>query len=194
MMDPMEDNNDDLDFDLPPVRSEREVLEEMRTIAATCIAAEDDADAARLFDRALSTMLELRVPRMPDDPAELEAMIVDGRKGPFYTTEEVMEHLKEHGRAFSGFLNRYRADVAAGVWNSAATSLLPKSSDAGIEWHDGRYLLSVSLSSEGAGGARIRHDGPDGTEEVSAASRIGGLAMLASIMLAHDRWHGAWRR
>lgn len=184
----------DEDDDFPPLRSENEILDEMRSIASRCTTATDDADAARLFDRALSCMLELRVPRMPEDPADLEAMIEKGREGPFHTSEEVMEHLREHGRAFSRFLDRYRTDVASGIWNSAATSLLPKSSDAGIEWHGGRYLLSVSLTSDGAGDARIRHDVAEGREEVTAASKVGGLAMLAAIMLAHDRWHAAWRR
>ena len=98
------------------------------------------------------------------------------------------------GKAFARFLERYRSDVAAGVWNSAATSLLPKSSDTGIGWHGGHYLLSVSIDSEGAGTARIRHAVKAGEEEVTASSAIAGLAMLATILLAHDRWHAIWRR
>ena len=171
----------------PEVRPVHEVLLAMGRLGRRCATATADGTAAELFDEALSLMLELRVPRMPDTDAELEAMIDEGSNGPWLTSEEVFAGLRESADRFAAFLARYRGHVAAGRWEDAARALMPAPRGDGVTWEGGPYDLDVTDH-----GAAVVNAA---TGETAAGTGDGrGTAALSAVMAAHAAWPKAWRR
>lgn len=184
-----DDTMDDIGF--PDVRSVPEVLDAMMDLSRRATIATDESEAAPLFNEAVSLMLEIRVPRMPDDPAELQAMIEESRDDTTtYTMEEVERHLEEHGRAFTAHLDRFERMLAAKAWNTAATMLLPSDDIGAPAWSGGPYRPTLRIADDGSGEALIRN----GDAKVEAKAPIAGLSMLAAVMEAHIAWKGIWQR
>lgn len=169
--------------DLPNVRPIPVVLSDMADIAAACGDPVDDADAAALFGRSLSLLLELRVPRMPDTEEELREMLASDGDAPSHSTEEAFRLLDAHRAIFTAFLERFRSLVAQGRWEDAAMQLMPQSE--GIAWKDASCTLVV----EGRRAVVTRGDG-----RRIQSSATGRMSALAAIMQAHIAWPDIWRR
>lgn len=148
------------DADFPELRSTAELLDAMKSLAERCAATVEKRDVATLLDEGLSLMLEIRVPRMPETEEELAEMLDTATDGPTYSTEEVMERMRESGAAFQAFLERYRADVDACIWTSAATRLLPSRTGGGPEWSGCRVVNRVELPEDGSGRTTLTRDAP----------------------------------
>lgn len=109
----------------PDVRAVGTVLAEMAALADECRSVTDEDRIGHIYERALRLVLELRVPRMPDDPADLKAMLDECQRDDAVgmSTEQVFEELDRQRRTFTSFLEDYRRVVAGGRWTTASTML-----------------------------------------------------------------------
>jgi len=178
-------------FELPEVRSVPEVLDAMMDLSRRSTVTTDESEAPALFNEAVSLMLEIRVPRMPEDPAELQAMLDESREDrTTYTMEEVERHLEEHGSAFTAHLERFDEALASRSWNTAAAMLLPSRDIGAPTWGGGSYRPTIRIAEDGSGEALIRN----GEARVEAKAPVAGLAVVAAVMEAHIAWKGIWLR
>lgn len=176
--------------ELPELREVDALVSDARDLAVRCAMDQPADQVAAMLESGLSIMLELRVPRMPDDPADLAAMLDAAIGGPTYSTEQVMEQIRASGDAFSMYLERFRRDVARESWTSAATALLPSKSPGAPTWGGGPILNRIALTENGGGTVTLKR----GEDAVECTSPIGGLAILGAVMLAHAEWEIVWRR
>lgn len=186
---PANDMIDEIDF--PEIRSIPEILDAMMDLSRRATIVSDETEAAPLFNEALSLMLEIRVPRMPEDPAELQAILEKTQEDPTtYTMEEVERHLEEHRRAFTAHLERFERALSTRTWNTAASMLLPSGDMGAPAWGGGPYRPTFRIADDGSGEALIRN----GDARVEAKAPIAGLAGLAAVMEAHIAWREIWAR
>lgn len=176
--------------ELPELREVDALISDARDLAQRCALDQPADQVAAMLESGLSIMLELRVPRMPEDPADLAFMLDAAMDGPTYSTEQVMEHLRTSGDAFSMYLDRFRRDVACESWTSAATMLLPSKSPGAPAWGGGPIVNRIALTESGGGTVTLKR----GDDSVECSSPIGGLAILGAVMLAHAEWEVIWRR
>jgi hypothetical protein len=173
--------------DPTPLRSITALRSDISDLMTRCGSQTGHDTVRGIFDRALSALLEIRVPRMPDTAEELQAMIEEGRNGPTFSTEEVFAHLDRTRRDFARFLKCYRADLAAGRWQRAAEALMPAPRGSGIVWEGGPYEMTI----DGAD-AVIRDAGTGRT--VSGRGCLPGTAALCAVLAAHLEWPEIWKR
>lgn len=178
------------DQDYPNVRPIAEVVDEMLSIAARCEEMTPDTMiAGEMAGHALTLVLELRVPRMPDTPEELAEMMADAGEGPTYSSEETFERLRRHSDVFAQFLDRFRAMVADGRIEDAALCLGPNPPEGAPKWQ-GAPASIATAESRGIFTVTIARAGR--MEECTAADR--GLATLGAVLRCHARWSDIRRR
>lgn len=183
----MDEKDDDLPGiddlpDLPPVRPVAEVISEMRSIAAMC-AHTAEATSADPFHRALSLILELRVPRMPETREELAEMLATRNDGPALDSEETFRQLRIHSAQFEAFLDQYRGALKRKNWEGAVALLAPPGNTGAPQWRGPASTISTNRA-ENDITATIEH----GDAQVHCTSRCMSLAMLGAIMTAHAEW------
>ncbi len=153
-------------FDIRPIPV---ILADMEAIADACAGTPSDEDLRTLFERALSDMLEIRVPRMPEDPDEIRRMVVEAERGHGIPLDQAFGRAHAHCEAFQRDLETYRAHLAARDWDAAA-AMIAEARPGGGWIGDARVTLDLG------------------------ESRIPAAAMLASVMRMHGARPAAWRR
>lgn len=161
----------------------------MTALATRCETAIDDSGNAEMLNEALSLMLEIRVPRMPDTAAELQEMLAEAQNGPTFSSEEVWENLRRHSALFGAFLETYRQAISDGEWEMAVRMLLPHGHAGSPRW-TGASIETTVIQSNGLSTATIvRRD-----DTVAGRSQTAALALVGAIMLAHIAWRETWWR
>jgi hypothetical protein len=175
----------------PDVRPVREIREIMRGMADDCEGGAV-ADVPEVFRQALSLMLEMRVPRMPDTEDDLRRMLDDAVADtrPGMSGEDVMAEMREHGVVFQRFLADYREALSVEDWAQAAEMLTPGNDYGAVSWEAGPYGCETETVGTHTRFTIERADG----EVVVAVADDEGLARLAGLLRAHGEWKDMpWR-
>lgn len=184
-------NGDWDDDDLPDVRPIPAVRRDMLEIVGRCAAGMDDAQMATTLERALSLMLEIRVPRMPGSAEELRLMLVHDEDDDLaMSTDEVFTRLERHRQEFALYMETYREGIAQGDWLATARMLMPATSARGVQWGGGTYVLEIVSNNN----AIITRTEGAKSRLVESRGKGRGAAALAAIMTAHCEWRGIWFR
>jgi len=178
------------DMEWPELRSIDVLLVEAGGLSEGCREGLSDLAMAEAFGQALSIMLELRVPRMPDTEEEWAGILTDATEGPTASSEDVFKALEAHSRMFADTLKRYRETVNHHEWMRAVSMLLSNGEDRLISWNGHHVVLEDD-------GTRCTAtvNAPDGSQTVhtmSATSEEG--AALAMLLDIHRVDRGVWRR
>lgn len=176
--------------DLPVLRTIDELLHQAEALAIRCERDQPADEVAGMLEDGMSIMLELRVPRMPEDPEELMAMLQRDEGKQTLSSEEVMRSLETSALAFRLYMDRFRGDLVREHWTGAASALLPSASPGAPRWSGPPVNNRISLADSGSGTTTLRRRG----ETVSCTSPIGGLSILGAVMRAHVKWESTWRR
>lgn len=172
----------------PDVRPIDAVVCDMETIAIAC---ENDAQlpTADQFERALSLILELRVPRVPNTNEQLIDLLQQPDDEPSLDTKEVFRRLQIHANEFSVFLASYRAVISSSDWDAAVQHLTPTGISGAPAWEGAACRIQVRPN-----GDRTIAEIDDGNRQVQCISPVPALATLGAVMRAHARWPEIRRR
>lgn len=158
----------DAEPDPHDIRPIEEIMSDMEDVAAACAGTPSDDALHRLFERALTAMLEIRVPRATS-LEDVRRRLDEADPGDALPHDEVFDALEMHSIAFQRDLAEYRSLLARRDWSGAAAML---------------------AEARPGGGWRV-----DPAIELDLAnSQIPGAALLASVMQAHVRRPAIWRR
>lgn len=160
----------------------------MRDLVEKCETGAREDEKPAMFEEALSLMLEIRVPRMPDTEKELSRMLREAENGPTLTTEEVWANLDVHARRFQTWLCQYRHMIERRSWQEAANALAPSKTPGAPKWHGKQCRLLTSDGGE-AEAAIIRGD-----NKIEETAPEPELAVLGAVLRAHTEWYDIWRR
>lgn len=178
------------DMDMPDLRSIDVLLCEAESLSERYREGLSDQEMTESFEQALSIMLELRVPRMPETEEEWAGILKDAMDGPTASSEEVFAALTARSGLFANALKRYRESVNDHEWMRAVSMLLANGEDRLISWNGHHVVLEDD-------GTRCTAtvNAPDGSQTVhtmSATSEEG--AALAMLLDIHRVDREVWRR
>lgn len=176
--------------DLPVLRTIDQLLEQATMLAIRCERDQPADEVANMLEEGMSIMLELRVPRMPEDPHELQAMLERTEGQETLSSEDVMRSLETSALAFRLYMDRFRGDIAREHWTGAGSALLPSGTSGAPRWSGPSVNNRIFLGDSGSGTTTLRRRG----ETVSCTSPIGGLSILGAVMRAHVQWESIWKR
>jgi hypothetical protein len=183
-MDPSHDDG------FPDLRDVDVLLGEAAALADACREGIDGDGLGRAYETALSIMLELRVPRMPESDDEWADVLRDAMDGPTFSSEEVYASLKAHGDRFERSLKAFRHAVGIHDWTTAEALLIGRHGEPLISWND----HTAEIAADQHRTTLVLKDGDGGCTTHVVEGTPSASTALAAMLTAHLECSAIWRR